>query len=93
MVEFLFVTAALLLLLTGLGLARMLWGPAPADRMMAAQLLGTGGGAIALLIATASGMTAIVDIALILALLAAFAAAALCLGEPGTRQNGGGPDQ
>lgn len=84
MVEFLFVAAALLLLLMGLGLARMLWGPAPADRMMAAQLLGTGGGAIALLIATASGNTAIVDIALVLALLAAFAAVALSLGVPGT---------
>jgi multicomponent Na+:H+ antiporter subunit F len=85
MVEFLYVAAALLLLLTGLSLARMMWGPAPADRMMAAQLLGTGGGAIALLIATASGITSIIDIALVLALLAAFAAVALSLGEPGTK--------
>ena len=89
MVEFLYVTAAILLLLTGLGLARMLWGPLPADRMMAAQLVGTGGGAIALLIATASGTTAIIDIALVLALLAAFAAVALSLGEPGTKQQDG----
>jgi multicomponent Na+:H+ antiporter subunit F len=57
--------------------------------MMAAQLLGTGGGAIALLIATASGITAIIDIALVLALLAAFAAVALTLGEPGTKQPDG----
>lgn len=85
MVEFLYVAAALLLLITGLGIARMMWGPTPADRMMAAQLLGTGGGAIALLIATASGITAIIDIALVLALLAAFAAVALSLGEPGTK--------
>jgi multicomponent Na+:H+ antiporter subunit F len=89
MIEFLYVAAALLLLLTGLGLARMMWGPSPADRMMAAQLLGTGGGAIALLIATASGLTAIIDIALVLALLAAFAAVALSLGEPGTKQPDG----
>jgi multicomponent Na+:H+ antiporter subunit F len=89
MAEFLYVTAALLLLLTGLGLARMLWGPSPADRMMAAQLVGTGGGAIALLIATASGITAMIDIALVLALLAAFAAVALSLGEPGTKQQDG----
>jgi multicomponent Na+:H+ antiporter subunit F len=89
MIEFLYVAAALLLLLTGLGLARMMWGPSPADRMMAAQLLGTGGGAIALLIATASGVTAIIDIALVLALLAAFAAVALSLGEPGTKQPDG----
>lgn len=85
MVEFLYVAAALLLLITGLGIARMMWGPTPADRMMAAQLLGTGGGAIALLIAIASGITAIIDIALVLALLAAFAAVALSLGEPGTK--------
>ncbi len=90
MAEFLYVTAALLLLLTGLGLARMLWGPSPADRMMAAQLVGTGGGAIALLIATASGATAMIDVALVLALLAAFAAVALSLGEPGTQQRDGG---
>lgn len=89
MVEFLYVAAALLLLITGLGLARMMWGPAPADRMMAAQLLGTGGGAIALLIATASGTSAIIDIALILALVGAFAAVALSLGEPGTKPPGG----
>jgi multicomponent Na+:H+ antiporter subunit F len=58
--------------------------------MMAAQLLGTGGGAIALLIATASGVTAIIDIALVLALLAAFAAVALSLGEPGTKKQNPG---
>jgi multicomponent Na+:H+ antiporter subunit F len=90
MVEFLYAAAAMLLLLTGLGLARMLWGPSPADRMMAAQLLGTGGGAISLLIATASGMTAIIDVALTLALLAAFAAVALSLGEPGIKQQNKG---
>lgn len=88
MTEFLFAAASLILVLTGLGLARMLWGPSPADRMMAAQLLGSGGGAMALLIATASGMTALIDIALTLALLAAFAGVALSLGEPGTKQHG-----
>jgi multicomponent Na+:H+ antiporter subunit F len=85
MPEFLYAAAALVLLMTGLGLMRMLWGPSPADRLMAAQLLGTGGGAMALLIAIASGTTAIIDIALTLALLAAFAAVALTLGEPGTK--------
>jgi multicomponent Na+:H+ antiporter subunit F len=85
MTEFLYAAAALILLMTGLGLMRMLWGPSPADRLMAAQLLGTGGAAMALLIAIASGTTAIIDIALTLALLAAFAAVALTLGEPGTK--------
>jgi multicomponent Na+:H+ antiporter subunit F len=87
--EFLYAAAALVLLLTGLGLMRMLWGPSPADRLMAAQLLGTGGGAIALLIAIASGTMAIIDIALTLALLAAFAAVALTLGEPGAKTRAG----
>ncbi len=90
MAEFLFAAAAIVLVLTGLALARMLWGPSPADRMMAAQLLGTGGGAIAILVAIASGMTAMLDIALTLALLAAFAAVALTLGEPGSKRKGGG---
>ena len=90
MAEFLFAAAAIVLVLTGLALVRMLWGPSPADRMMAAQLLGTGGGAIAILVAIASGMTAVLDIALTLALLAAFAAVALTLGEPGSKRKGGG---
>ena len=77
MAEFLFAAAAFVLLTTGLGLLRMLLGPSAADRMMAAQLLGVGGGATALLIALASGTAAIIDIALVLALLAAFAAVAL----------------
>ena len=89
MAEFLFAAAAIVLVLTGLALVRMLWGPSPADRMMAAQLLGTGGGAIAVLVAIAGGMTAILDIALTLALLAAFAAVALTLGEPGSKRRGG----
>ncbi len=89
MPEFLYAAAALVLLLTGLGLMRMLWGPSPADRLMAAQMLGTGGGAIALLIAIASGTIAIIDIALTLALLAAFAAVALTLGEPGAKTRAG----
>ena len=89
MAEFLFAAAAIVLVLTGLGLARMLWGPSPADRMMAAQLLGTGGGAIAVLVAIAGDMTAVLDIALTLALLAAFAAVALALGEPGSKRRGG----
>jgi multicomponent Na+:H+ antiporter subunit F len=44
--------------------------------MMAAQLLGTGGVAILLLAAVATGVQSIVDVALLLALLAAFAAVA-----------------
>ena len=43
MAEFLLGAAAFILAMVALGLVRVLRGPADADRMMAAQLLGTGG--------------------------------------------------
>lgn len=76
MVEFLFAAAALVMAFTAIGLARILRGPTAADRMMAAQLLGSGGVAALLLIGAATGMAGVVDAALVLALLAAFASAA-----------------
>jgi multicomponent Na+:H+ antiporter subunit F len=76
MTEFLLGMAALVLVLTALGLWRVLRGPGDADRMMAAQLLGTGGIAVLLLLGAASGNATVVDVALILALLAAFASIA-----------------
>lgn len=74
MVEFLFGAAAFIVATVAVGLVRVLRGPADADRMMAAQLLGTGGIAAVLLLGAASGEAAAVDVALTLALLAAFAA-------------------
>ena len=59
---------------------RVLRGPADADRMMAAQLLGTGGIAALLLLAAAMTRAAGVDVALILALLAAFVSVAFAKG-------------
>ena len=82
MVEFLLLAACFILLIVGLGLARVLIGPADADRMMAAQLLGTGGIAVLLLIAVAIEARGAVDVALILALLAAFAAVAFANAPP-----------
>ena len=76
MTEFLLGMAVLVLVLTALGLLRVLRGPGDADRMMAAQLLGTGGIAVLLLLGAASGRAEAVDVALILALLAAFASIA-----------------
>ena len=73
MAEFLLGAAAFILGMVALGLARVLRGPADADRMMAAQLLGTGGIAAVLLLGEATGESATVDVALTLALLAAFA--------------------
>lgn len=58
------------------GLARILYGPADADRIMAAQLLGTGGIATLLLVGVARDLPAAVDVALTLAMLAAFASIA-----------------
>jgi multicomponent Na+:H+ antiporter subunit F len=73
--EILLSGAAFVLIMVALGLVRILRGPAAADRMMAAQLLGTGGIAV-LLLAAVGGLAAAVDVALTLALLAAFAAVA-----------------
>ena len=74
MAEFLLVAATLVLLMVAVGLVRILRGPADVDRMMAVQLLGTGGIAALLLLGTATGLPGAVDVALVLALLAAFAA-------------------
>ncbi|WP_246252405.1 monovalent cation/H+ antiporter complex subunit F [Ancylobacter pratisalsi] len=74
---FLVAVGAFILLMIGLGLVRLLRGPSAADRMMAAQLAGTGLAAVCLLLASASGMSAIADVAVALALLAALGAVAL----------------
>jgi multicomponent Na+:H+ antiporter subunit F len=73
MAEFLIAAAGFVLAMVALGLLRILRGPADADRLMAAQLLGSGGVAALLLLATAMGVPAVVDVALLLALLAVFA--------------------
>ena len=75
MAEFLVVATFLVLLATALGLIRLLRGPGDAERMMAAQLLGTGGVAALLLGATIVDPS-IADAALTLALLASFASVA-----------------
>ncbi|MEJ7929905.1 monovalent cation/H+ antiporter complex subunit F [Ramlibacter sp. AN1015] len=74
--EFLYACAALLLLTVAGSLLRILLGPSRADRMMGAQLASTGGVAILLLLAEASDVPAVLDVALVLALLAAVAAVA-----------------
>jgi multicomponent Na+:H+ antiporter subunit F len=70
--------AALLVLVSVLaGLPRALRGPGVVDRIMAAQLLGTGGIAALLLAGVATATPSFVDAALVLALLAAFATIAM----------------
>jgi multicomponent Na+:H+ antiporter subunit F len=74
--EFLLATAGVILLTVAVGLVRILSGPGDADRMMAAQLIGTGGIGSLLLIAAATGARGVEDVALGFALLAALASAA-----------------
>jgi multicomponent Na+:H+ antiporter subunit F len=76
MTSFLFGAAGLVLAIVAPGLVRILRGPAPADRMMGSQLIETGGVAVLLLLAVARKTPAIVDVALIVALLGAFASVA-----------------
>lgn len=61
--------AFLLLNLIG-GLIRVLRGPTPADRMLAAQLFGTTGVAVLLLLAEGMERPGLRDVALVFALLA-----------------------
>jgi len=73
-----FLAAAALFLVATLlaGLTRIVLGPTPSDRMMAAQLMGTTGIAALLLLAPVVRVPALIDVALIFALLAAVAVAA-----------------
>jgi multicomponent Na+:H+ antiporter subunit F len=77
MTSFLLGAAGFVLTMVALGLLVILRRPAEVDHMMAAQLLGTGGVAILLLLAVATETSPITDVALMLALFAAFAAIAL----------------
>ena len=76
MAEFLLGACAFVLAMVALGLVRILRGPGDAERVMATQLLGTGGIAAVLLLGAATGDSSAIDVALTLALLAAFAAIA-----------------
>jgi multicomponent Na+:H+ antiporter subunit F len=84
MAEFLIAAAWFVLAMVAFGLACILRGPGDADRMMAAQLLGTGGIAALLLLAAGTDVPAAVDAALTLALLAAFVAVAFVNNVPRT---------
>jgi multicomponent Na+:H+ antiporter subunit F len=81
MADFLLAASGFVLAMVALGLLRILRGPTDADRMMAAQLLGSGGIA-ALLLAAATQLPGAVDVALMLALLAAFASVAFVTSGP-----------
>ena len=88
MPEFLLGAAGVVLAMVALGLVRVLRGPGSADRMMAAQLLGSGGIAALLLGGAAIGDGSVVDVSLTLALLAAFAAIAFVKFAPDAGDEG-----
>jgi len=72
--SYLHISCALIILCAiAAGMIRILNGPTAADRMMAAQLFGTCGVAILLLLAKGLGTIVLLDIALVFALLAALA--------------------
>ena len=64
MTEFLTASLGFILAMLALGLVRILRGPGNADRMMAAQLIGTGGIAGLLLLGTVTAVPAAIDVAL-----------------------------
>jgi multicomponent Na+:H+ antiporter subunit F len=88
MTGFLTLAAILMALSLGLGLVRVFKGPTIEDRIMSAQLVGTTGVGLLLLFAFLLDMPASIDVALVLALLAAVAVAALTRRE---RLPGGAP--
>ena len=88
MADFLLGAAGFVLAMVALGLVRILRGPHDADRIMAAQLFGTGGIAALLLLAEAMRVPAVVDVALILALLAAFVSVAFIKGADRSQVDG-----
>ena len=73
MTGFLLAAASFILVMVALGLLRILRGPTAADRLMAAQLIGSGGVAIVLLLGAAMELASVIDVALMLAILAVFA--------------------
>ena len=94
MTEFLTASLGFILLMLALGLVRVLRGPGDADRMMAAQLIGSGGIAALLLLGAVSGEPAAINVALTLALLATFAAIAFVKqGRARLDEKGRGPTE
>ncbi|MGI8649703.1 MAG: monovalent cation/H+ antiporter complex subunit F [Rubrobacter sp.] len=74
--------AAFLLINILAGLVRVYLGPTPADRMLSAQLFGTTGVAMLLLLSMALSVPALVDVALVLGLLSAVATVAFVVRVP-----------
>jgi len=87
MSELLLIAAMLVGFNLALSLLAMLRQPAASDRMLSAQLLGTNGVGLMLLLAFAQEQTGLIDTALILALLAAVVVIAFTRREPEPRHD------
>jgi len=68
-----FAAAAFILAMMAIAMLRILRSSGAADRLMAAQIIGSGGVAVLLLLSAAMQMPAIADVALMLGILAVFA--------------------
>ena len=90
LVDGLFGLAVVLLLTIAASLWRVYAGPRQVDRMMGAQLIGTSGVALVLLLAAATADPTKLDVAIVLALLAAFAA--LAFAKTASRNAAGDPE-
>lgn len=83
MTDFLFLAACFVMAMVALGLIGIAARGPGVDLILAVQLIGSGGTAILLLLAVATATPPVIDVALILALLAAFAAVAFVASMPG----------
>jgi multicomponent Na+:H+ antiporter subunit F len=72
--DFLHASALVILLAIGVSLFRVYVGPSRADRIMGVQLVGTSAVALLVLLSMMHPQPGILDLALLLALLAAFSA-------------------
>jgi multicomponent Na+:H+ antiporter subunit F len=79
MAEALLLLAAVILASVAAALWRLLRGPDPAGKLMAAQLLCTGGIAVVLILGAATRQEGLAEVALVLALLGAFASVAFVM--------------
>lgn len=76
MTEALIILALAILLSLLAGLVRVIRGPSQHDRMLAAQLFGTGAVALLLILSQAMALPALIDVAIVFAILAAVAVVA-----------------
>lgn len=72
------------------GMARVWFGPGAADRMQAVLLFGTSLVAMLLVLSYSAGNPALIGVALVVAMLAAWLSVAFAVGPPRARRRRGG---